>query len=199
MDGLPVTDLDRTVVDCALTMHPLDALVIADWALSQGLHRAGTLDRLAAVRRRNGTARARWVIEHADDGAESPWETWVRYLALRSGLPRPRTQLPVVVDGRRYRVDVGWPEHRVLVEFDGRVKYVDGAFGAGYDADRARFAEKLRDDAIAGSLGVRPLRFTARDRAAPLWVTSRLLSQFPRSVREEARVLRLLPLPDEAW
>lgn len=193
--GLPATTLLRTVVDCALTLHPLDALVIADWALGEGLHRAAALDLLARPRRRNGTARARWVLENADPGAESPWETWIRYLSLRAGLPRPRTQFPVEVDGRCYRVDLGWAEHRVLVEFDGRVKYVDGSFGDGYDADRARFEDKVREDAITARLGVRPLRFTAKDGPDPAAATATLLRAFPVAVRGSLKVDPLLPLP----
>ncbi|WP_402469634.1 hypothetical protein [Isoptericola aurantiacus] len=189
--GLPATTLVRTVVDCALTLPPLDALVVADWAIASGMSPEDALRELARPRRRNGTARARWVLEHADGGAESPWETWVRYLALRAGLPRPRTQAPV----GRYRCDLGWPDLGVLVEFDGRVKYTDGAFGAGYDADRARFDDKVREDAITALAGVRPLRFTARDGADPLRATARLLAAFPLRVRQGARVDQRLPLP----
>ncbi|WP_277212044.1 hypothetical protein [Isoptericola croceus] len=196
LHGMPATTLTRTVVDCALTLHPLDALVIADWALRNGLRRQAALEMLARPRRRNGTARARWVLENADAGAESPWETWIRYLSLRAGLPRPRTQFPVEVDGRRYRVDLGWSEHRVLVEFDGRVKYVDGSFGDGYDADRARFEDKVREDAITARLGVRPMRFTAKDGPDPAAATASLLRAFSPSVRRSLRVNPLLPLPD---
>ncbi|NOV98509.1 hypothetical protein [Isoptericola halotolerans] len=197
--ALPVTTLRRTVVDCALTLHPLDALVVADWALGRGMDRAAALDLWARPRRRNGTARARWVLEHADAGAESPWETWVRYLALRAGLPRPRTQLPVEVDGRRYRVDLGWAEEKVLVEFDGRVKDVDGSFGAGYDADHARFEDKVREDAITARLGVRPLRFTAKDGPDPAAATAALLRAFRPAVRGSLRVNPLLPLPGASF
>ncbi|WP_418275533.1 hypothetical protein ACNHYB_11805 [Isoptericola jiangsuensis] len=198
LQDLPATDLLTTVVDCALTLPPLDALVVADWALRAGMDRGRALALLAEPRRRNGTARARRVLAAADGGAESAWETWARYLALRAGLPPAVTQLPVQTPHTLYRVDLGWPEHRVLVEFDGRVKYTDGAFGRGYDADRVRFEDKVREDAITATTGVRPLRLTARDGVDPQRATRLLLQQFGADVVRSSRVDPLLPWPTRA-
>jgi very-short-patch-repair endonuclease len=55
------------------------------------------------------------ALDLADGGAESPKETELRLLLVRDGLPRPVTQIAV---GRR-RVDMGWPEIKVGVEYDG--------------------------------------------------------------------------------
>src|SRR5690606_32469962 len=35
--GVPVTSPERTVLDCLTTVPPLDGLVLADWALAQGM------------------------------------------------------------------------------------------------------------------------------------------------------------------
>lgn len=196
--GLPTTGLVRTVVDCALSLPPLDALVVADWAMREGADRGQALALLAETRRRNGTARARRVLAVADGGAESAWETWARYLALRAGLPPAVTQLPVQTASGLFRVDLARPQHGVLLEFDGRVKYTDGAFGRGYDADRARFDEKVREDAITAATGVRPLRLTARDAADPRRATRLLLRQFGADVQGSLRVDPLLPWPTRA-
>ncbi len=48
-------------------------------------------------------------------GAESPKETELRLLLIRDGLPRPVTQIRV---GKR-RIDMGWPQWKVGVEYDG--------------------------------------------------------------------------------
>jgi very-short-patch-repair endonuclease len=56
-----------------------------------------------------------------DGGAESPKETELRLLLVRDGLPRPTTQIKV---GRR-RVDMGWPECQVGVEYDGEQHWTD--------------------------------------------------------------------------
>ena len=92
--GLPVTSLARTVVDCARTLHPLEALVIADSALALGADREELFAMLNAQTGRRGLQQARLVIELADAGPQSAWETWVRYELLRAGLPRPAMQTP---------------------------------------------------------------------------------------------------------
>ncbi|MCA5892918.1 hypothetical protein LEP48_06060 [Isoptericola sp. NEAU-Y5] len=195
VDGLPVTDLVRTVVDCVTTLHPLEGLVVADWALAHGLDRDEAVAAVLARRRRNGRARGLLVLRSADGGAMPPWETWLRYLVLRLGLPRPETQFEVRTPVGKYFVDLAWVEHRVLAEFDGRIKYRDGEFGPGYDAERALFDEKVREDAITEHLGVRPRRFVARDAVDPRRSAERLLALFPPDVRRAARVNPLLPLP----
>ncbi|QAY64523.1 hypothetical protein ET495_16380 [Xylanimonas allomyrinae] len=177
-DGLLVTSRERTLVDVARTAHPLAGLVVADAALADGVDREAVLDRVAALGPVRGSRRARVVLDLADPGAESPWETWLRYLALRAGLPRPVTQHPIRTRLGTFRADIAWPEHGVLAEFDGRVKYTDGALGTGYDGAQALFAEKRRTDAIVEATGIVPFRATAQDRPDP--TAARLLARFPR-------------------
>jgi hypothetical protein len=196
LDGVPATDLARTVVDCLTTLPPLAGLVLADSALRRNLLPTAVLELLERRRKPNGRARARMLLGLADRGAESPWESWLRYSALRLGLPRPRTQVLVPTRLGPFRVDVGWPEHGVLAEFDGRVKYTAGVLGRRYDAESALFDEKRREDAITEATGLRLLRFTARDAARPAEVAERLLRRFPPEVRHAARVDPRLPVPD---
>lgn len=193
VDGLPVTGLAETVADCLRTMPPLDGLVLLDGALASGLAEERVREVVERRNKQRGRAVARHLLELADPGAESAWETFVRYLGARAGLPRPRTQLPVDTAEGLYRVDLAWPAHGVLVEFDGKVKYVDGALGADYDADEARFAEKVRDDAITAATGIRPLRLTAKD--GSVRATRKLLAAFPPEVRRAARIDPRLPMP----
>jgi very-short-patch-repair endonuclease len=65
--------------------------------------------------------RLRNVLDLADGGAESPKETELRLLLVRDGLPRPVTQIRV---GRR-RIDMGYPEWKVGVEYDGEQHWAD--------------------------------------------------------------------------
>ena len=123
LNGLPVTSLARTVADCLLTLPPLDALVVADAALHRGLERETLATALAGRRVRRGSARARAVLGIADDGAESPGESASRFVLLRGGLPAPTTQVPVRTRLGTYWADLGWHEWRLLVEYDGAVKY----------------------------------------------------------------------------
>ncbi|WP_418275423.1 hypothetical protein ACNHYB_11185 [Isoptericola jiangsuensis] len=191
--GLAVTSLARTVADCVTTLPSLDGLVVADAGLRAGADPA-EVARIVDDRYR-GRARGLLVLELADAGAESAWETWVRYVAHWAGLPRPRTQVPVTTRRGRYRIDVGWEEHGVLVEFDGLVKYRDGALGDAHDADEARIAEKLRQDAVAEAVGVGLLRVTARDARDPQAVADRMLARFPAEIRRRACRNPLLPRP----
>ncbi|MDO8150015.1 hypothetical protein [Isoptericola sp. b408] len=191
--GLPSTTLERTVADCATTMSPLEGLVIADSALVRGLDRSATRALIGA--RTRGRRRGLLVLELADRGAESPWESWLRYVAHWAGLPRPRTQVPVTTRLGRFRVDIGWPEHAVLAEFDGLVKYRTGALGGDHDPDRARIEEKRRADAIAEATGIQLLRVTSKDAHDPQAVADRLLARFPAAVRGTARRNPLLSRP----
>lgn len=151
--GLPVTSLERTVVDCARTMRDGAGLVLVDSALRAGADLAVVEDVLRRARGLRGVRRARAVLAMADGLAESPGETLTRHAIVSDGLPSPELQVGVDTRIGRFWVDLGWPEVRVAVEFDGRVKY--GV--TGIDAAQAVFAEKRRQDALeeAGWMVVR--------------------------------------------
>jgi hypothetical protein len=190
--GLAVTSLERTVADCCVSLHPLLALVIVDHALTLGLDLGVVRKLVGGMRDVRGRRRALLVLELADRGAESAWETWLRYLVLRAGLPRPVTQLRVSTPHGEFRADLGWTPFRLLAEFDGRVKYVPGALGAGHDADRALFDEKRREDYLREERwGV--VRVTSSDGAGP--ALARVLRHVPDEVRGSLRPIRLLPPP----
>jgi very-short-patch-repair endonuclease len=46
------------------------------------------------------------------------------------GLPDPQRQVPVLIGGRRYRLDFAWPEIRLAVEIDGAAVHGPGQLGA---------------------------------------------------------------------
>ncbi|WP_456847536.1 hypothetical protein [Cellulomonas sp. P5_C6] len=153
--GLPVTSLERTVVDCVSTLPPLLGIVIADAALRVGADRAVIDSALAAAAGRRGIRRARAIVELADDGAESPGESATRFVTLRDGLPPARTQVPVATRLGTFWADMGWEEWRLLLEYDGRTKYAE------HDAE-AFMREKRRHDALVEA-GWRALRVTKED------------------------------------
>lgn len=192
IDGVAATSLVRTVVDCCVSLHPLLALVIVDHALALGMDRDAAIGSVVTRRDRRGRRRALLVLELGDKGAEPAWETWLRYLVLRAGLPRPTTQLPVRTPHGEFRADVGWEEFRLLAEFDGCVKYVRGALGPEHDAERALFDEKRREDHLREEhWGV--VRVTASDGATG--ALARILRHVPDVVREALRPRRELPPP----
>lgn len=152
--GLPVTDLETTTWDCLTSLPPLPALVVADAALRAGADRELLAARAHGLRGR-GTARGRFLLGLADDGAESPRETMARFALLRAGLPAPETQVRVETPRGTYWADLGWPRWRLLVEYDGLEKY-EGR------ERRHLLDEKIRRDAIAEA-GWRTVHLTKRD------------------------------------
>ncbi len=71
-----------------------------------------------------GVARLRRVLDLVDGGAESPPESRLRLLIVGAGLPPPETQIEF--RRLRIRVDMGWREWRVAVEYDGVQHWTDG-------------------------------------------------------------------------
>jgi hypothetical protein len=74
-----------------------------------------------------GLRQLRKTLELVDGGAESPYESLTRLLLVQAGFPRPQTQIPVY-DEHGYviaRIDMGWPEWRVGVDFDGAHHWTD--------------------------------------------------------------------------
>jgi len=71
---------------------------------------------------RHGLPQARRLLRAARDGVGSPRETLLRLLVIRHGFEEPTVQCPVELAGRvMARLDLGWPEHRVGLEYDGQV------------------------------------------------------------------------------
>jgi hypothetical protein len=119
IDGLPVTRLARTLVDCAADLPRLEAVAAADQILRAGIDAGSLAAALEAVhgerlRRANATLLA------ADPRSESPMESWARCLIGDAGLPAPVPQLRVrTPNGRSKFLDLGWEHWQVGVEYDG--------------------------------------------------------------------------------
>lgn len=158
--GHPTTTLERTIVDCCLSLSPLAGLVVADAGLHIGADRARCLEIVTALTGHRGSAAARALLDLADGGAESPGETATRFTLLRAGLPVPQTQVPVETRFGTYWADLGWPEWELLAEYDGRAKYGSATAPAG-----GVIAEKRRQAALeeAGWRVIRLLKEDLRD------------------------------------
>ena len=190
--GLPVTSLVRTVVDCALSLHPLEALVVVDSALRMGVRREDLLSMLEARAGRRGIRRALLVVSLGDEGAQSPWETWVRYEILRAGLPRPTTQMAVQTDLGLFHTDLGYERWAFGIEFDGLVKYRPDGVRPGHDPAQEYVREKARAEAIRRA-GVAVEHVSAVDRRDVPALISRLARNLPRDVVGTARPHPYLP------
>lgn len=128
ISGIPVTTPARTAFDVGrrgplpMALTRVDAL-----ARATGLTAADVTPLLAAHRGARGIVGLREVIDLMDGGAESPQETRTRLMLLRAGMRRPVTQIEVVDDhGHVFaRIDMGWPDLKVGVEYDGEQHWTD--------------------------------------------------------------------------
>ncbi|MGI8457390.1 MAG: type IV toxin-antitoxin system AbiEi family antitoxin domain-containing protein [Propionibacteriaceae bacterium] len=121
--GVPVTTALRTACDLGRLLRRDDAFAALDALLRTGRFEhpelLAELDRFRGFR---GIRQLRVLAPWADPRAESPPESVLRLRWLDEGLPTPETQIPFLdASGReRFRGDLGVPELRLLVEYDGR-------------------------------------------------------------------------------
>ena len=176
VDGLLVTGPVRTALDLARSLPHEAAVVALDAALRHGLLEHEVLRaRLFDIAGAPGSRSAARAVVFADGRSESVGESRSRVILHRWKLAPSKLQFEVrsaegVVIGR---TDFAWEEHRLVGEFDGRIKY-GRLLQPGQDAGDAVFREKRREDAIRDEgWGVirwtwsdlqRPDRFAARVR-----------------------------------
>lgn len=156
---IPRTAPARTLLDIAprLTSAELERAL-------DGMERTGLIWRphlrwRLAELRRHGRAGVRAVEALLDRTEGRPLgESWLEQEALRlvvgAGLPTPQCQVRLRPGGRRIaRVDLAWPEHKLIVEIDGH----------GSHATRRQRQADAERDARLGLAGWTVVRFTYED------------------------------------
>ena len=162
----------RTAVDLARSGgSDLDEEVaLLDRLVHAGMVQLGDVRAAAAALPRcRGSRRAREVAALADGLAESPQETRLRLLLHRAGLS-PVAQHVVRHRGAFVaRVDLGWPDRRLAVEYDGL-----------WHRDPQQFvADRRRLNALLAA-GWRIVFVTAADLHRPEVVVRRVLTELAR-------------------
>lgn len=168
VDGIPVTTAVRTAVDLAAVLGEGRYRQLIDQLLVDGVITQEALAERAVRwcrRGRRGSSLLWRTVEARGAGyvaPESELETRGLALLATAGLPSPVRQLALPWRSRRPgRVDCGWPEFRVLVEWDSRKHHL---IETQFEDDRRR-----DDDAVAH--GWAPLRFTWKMvHGDPFWV-----------------------------
>ncbi|WP_006241468.1 endonuclease domain-containing protein [Mycolicibacterium tusciae] len=169
--SIPITTPARTAFDLGRRYGRTLAVVRID-ALMQATSLKPTditvlIDRHRGAR---GIVQAREAVELSDAGAESPQESRTRLVLTDAGLRPRQTQIDVF---NRYaehvgRIDMGWNDWKVGVEYDGRQHWTDPAI-RDRDVDRQAELEALGWRIVrvsAGMLRYRPVSIVARTRAA---------------------------------
>lgn len=81
------------------------------------------------IGRPNALRALRLVRENTD----SPAETRLRLLAMQFGLPCPQPDVIIAIDPEKIRIDMGWPQYRVGLDYQGahhRTQYEDDLYRA---------------------------------------------------------------------
>ena len=123
VNGIRVTTPERTAFDIGRN-GPIDAAVpVLDALLNATRINPTGVVALDRHPRSRGSRRLRAALDLVDGSAESPQETRVRLLLVGAGLPKPETQ----IEFRKLhiRVDMGWREWKVAVEYDGIQHWTD--------------------------------------------------------------------------
>ncbi|MDQ3616372.1 MAG: type IV toxin-antitoxin system AbiEi family antitoxin domain-containing protein [Actinomycetota bacterium] len=176
VDGMSAMRPARAALEAA-SLAPTEAgLVILDSALHLRLCTRDELStRHAMMENWPGMQRLQITVRMADEGGQSVGETRTRYLCHTQGLPAPETQWEVRdATGRVVGIsDFAWPEHQLLGEFDGRVKY-GRLLRDDEEPGDAVFREKRREDILRESTGWRMVRLIWSDLSVPMHTAARI-------------------------
>jgi len=155
-DGVPVTHPLDTAVTLATSATPHIAAIAVDAALRQGELSLPDLQGSIPLRPARGAIRAASVLAALDARHESVGETFAAIRFVQLGLPPHQPQVEFRhPDGTVDRVDFWFPSLGVVVEFDGRQKYVDPSMLGGRDPSAVLWAEKRREDRLRALPAVR--------------------------------------------
>jgi hypothetical protein len=178
--GVQVLAAPRCAIEAGSRSGPEAALVAFDSLLH---HQHCDHDELIAQFRSMSywpfTRKLTLAVLMADGRSESPGESRGRWLFWLTGLPAPALQYEVRdADGRLAGVcDWGWPEHGLLGEFDGRIKY-GRLLRPHQTAADVVFAEKRREDEIRELSGCRMIRLVWDDLSEPRRTHDRIRAMF---------------------
>jgi very-short-patch-repair endonuclease len=175
LDGLPTLDVPDAVVTSA-SVNVEAGVVAGDAALHHERCVAADLQEAHDRLRRGlrGTGRLRSALALLDGAAESPGESRTRLVLDALGLP-VETQRRIEDPSGRFVARVDFlVAGRVVVEFDGLLKY------RGEDGEDAVVAEKLREDALR-DLGYAVVRITWAELSHPQAVLARVRAALLRA------------------
>lgn len=100
-------------------------------------------------------------------------ETWLRLLLIRGGYPRPETQIPLYEYGTVVaNLDMGWPQIRVSVEYDGDQ----------HRTDRNTYVKDMRRAELVNRLDWLNIRVVKEDREID--ILARVREAWARRERE---------------
>ncbi|MGI9821698.1 hypothetical protein [Agromyces sp. Marseille-Q5079] len=176
-----MTSPARTWLDLASSGCTEEDLVVAADRLITRRHTLATVHDLERILLRHPGARGirtlRAALEEAIETSDSSRETRLRVRIIRAGLPRPVAAFVVRDEQDRFvaTTDLAFPDHRVLLEYEGGQHLID----------RRQWAHDLARFNRFQQLGWICLRIGA-DQFADLDATIRLIAATPATARASA-------------
>jgi len=182
-NGLLITSGTRTGLDVASITDMEHALVVLD-----GLAHEGETS-VEELRQRNesmelwpNTLTNSLLIEQVDGRSGSVGETRVRRFCRKYGLPDPEPQFKIIQGGVVVAwLDLAWPEHKVWLEFDGKVKYLK-PWREDESPSDVVWREKKREDLVRRLTGWICVRVTWADLHDP----ARLVAKIRQAMADQA-------------
>lgn len=166
VNGIPVTSVVDTVVECARSLPFPQALAVMDSAiLYYEIQTADVARKIDALgKRARGVCNARKVVRYASGLSENGGESVARGIMIEEGFRVPELQVPVFdqVGGEDYRVDYYWrldDGSVIFGEFDGGEKFENERMRKGKSVAQVARAERLRESRLTLQ-GAKILRFT---------------------------------------
>lgn len=151
--GMRLTSPEQTIVDCARALPLRESLPLADAYLRRRPEAYPELKEALNTARGWGATSAQEVAATMSCSADSIGETQLRLILLSEKLPPFSEQYEIIVAGRRFFADFAFPELKIVVEFDGRIKYTEYA-----PTQEVLIAEREREKMLTNA-GWRVLRF----------------------------------------
>ncbi|MDG4664267.1 hypothetical protein [Mycobacterium sp. 236(2023)] len=164
-EGSPVVVPARAALDIGRHLRRDEAVAHLDaLARATGVLASEVLDLSYRYKGSRGVRRCREAVALMDAGAESPQESRLRLVLIDHGFPRPLTQIPMCDAGGYVfaRLDMGWPDLKIAVEYDGEHHRTD-------DAQYRKDARRLRRINDMGWIVIRVMKGDRPDEIAA-WV-----------------------------
>lgn len=155
-EGIPVTTALETAVALATTLPVTTAAIAVDGGVRRQMLTVEEFVAALPLGRARGSVRSRTVATALDPRHESPGESYTAIRLVELGAPQivPQQEFRAP-SGHVDRVDFWIPSLGVVVEFDGRQKYVDPEMLGGRDPADVLWQEKLRQDRLTAHHEVR--------------------------------------------
>lgn len=183
--NLHVTPPLQTVLDIGRWETLSDAATAVDYCLREKTFTQGELvEGVSQLRRHKGVGKLADVLLLAHQASGSPRESALRVAMWENGFSAPDLQATIVSESGRFlgRVDALFPEESVLVEYDGRGKYLEST-------EKALMEERRREKDLL-NLGTRMIRVTAETFAGGQWIPD---------LRRELEFGKGRPLKPQLW